>query len=475
MHLTCKGDYPDTLPVVSYNRSFRGTFFLREYLGSKGGGRCACIVDDADAAAAADAAAEEDHAEEAGGPPPAGPQGGGEKERFASRRRISPVEAEERAGMGASKNWKKSLLAVVGGGKQHVTLRKLLAQIGAEDDAVGGGNGGRAAQGSGAQNISIHPPVAPHPLRPPLLHQMLTTNHLPPALPPPLPGLSAFDPRMLSALALMGLWPMPGLVMAPAVPRATIPAAVARASGAYPGAASIVDPQRNDLLPALPTRDDAVKDAAGTVSEAVSLANGESGPKLSDVETVQLISRNSSFTGLLYLRDYLSGRKHSAGRALGPCIVETGPGGNPLTGTRLTPGEAEERAGLGSNKNWKKSFMWVCEGPCPHLSLPSLHSSHIDIFSGPTSQLDSKATYMALFSGVCTDLYLAHTTWSSCSHWSVTFFSLTLPDLRAIMIDGSVISLKQLFVRLGLAGDTEKQRQHFGSTSDGVRTRLAQI
>jgi hypothetical protein len=93
--------------------------------------------------------------------------------------------------------------------------------------------------------------------------------------------------------------------------------------------------------------------------------------------TVEIASRNGSFRGLLHLDEFLESREF--GRAPGACVeekVDVDDGGGDgdreghaaagsrmdeglgfKLGRRMTPGEAEEMAGLGSNKNWKKSFM----------------------------------------------------------------------------------------------------------------------
>ena len=64
----------------------------------------------------------------------------------------------------------------------------------------------------------------------------------------------------------------------------------------------------------------------------------------------QVISSNGAFRGTFFLHEFLEG--NGAGRSVA-CIEEEG------CTQRLTPGEAEERAGLGSNKNWKKTIMVI--------------------------------------------------------------------------------------------------------------------
>lgn len=252
--------------------------------------------------------------------------------------RITPVEAEERAGMGASKNWKKSLLVVTGSGEQ-ITLRKLLTQIESE-------GGADCVSSYGAVGtVQLAAPMQPTPSPVP---QMLINQS-----PGSLPVQPVLDTKFLSALALLGLWPMSGLARAPA----STPCIGPRALGAPMASAAAVHPAR-DLasLPALSTKRVAAKHASR--GDASIPATGNGSPILSSYETVRLVARSGSFTGLFYLQEYLQSRKFSSGRAPGPCVAETsGPGGDPLPGPRITPGEAEERAGLGSNKNWKKSFM----------------------------------------------------------------------------------------------------------------------
>lgn len=64
----------------------------------------------------------------------------------------------------------------------------------------------------------------------------------------------------------------------------------------------------------------------------------------------QVVSSNTAFTGTFFLHEFLEG--NGVGRSVA-CIQEDG--GN----FRMTPGEAEERAGLGSTKNWKKSLQVI--------------------------------------------------------------------------------------------------------------------
>ena len=114
-------------------------------------------------------------------------------------------------------------------------------------------------------------------------------------------------------------------------------------------------------------------------------------------ETIEVFSHNRSFVGILYLRMYLGSR----GRYACDCDTDTGRPFRVMGHTQLlevdtyssvprhsrsgratsciqpegetckiTPVEAEERAGLKNNKNWKKSLMTTYEVRCARLAWP---------------------------------------------------------------------------------------------------------
>eukprot|EP00955_Chlamydomonas_euryale_P008104 85850-Chlamydomonas_euryale.AAC.3 len=70
-------------------------------------------------------------------------------------------------------------------------------------------------------------------------------------------------------------------------------------------------------------------------------------------ECIPLSSNNGQLTGQFFLRYYVSGR--SVGRTVA-CVKVDG------DDVLITPGEAEERAGMSTYKNWKQSLMTVYAG-----------------------------------------------------------------------------------------------------------------
>ena len=65
-----------------------------------------------------------------------------------------------------------------------------------------------------------------------------------------------------------------------------------------------------------------------------------------------MTSSNGAFKGVFFLHKFLESQ--GTGRSVA-CVQEDAAGGG-APGRMMTPGEAEERAGLGSNKNWKKTL-----------------------------------------------------------------------------------------------------------------------
>ena len=253
------------------------------------------------------------------------------------RRLMTPVEAEERAGMGASKNWKKSLLVQLGSGEQ-VTLRKLLLQVGSEDEDGGGGTrgsscgagrgGGGGGKGGEARFVEIAAAAAA--------------------------AAAAAPENLIIAREAVGFGVQDqageGLVDGPA-PTVLWP-------GVRGGVRRGVKAEGGSEEEDAPT--DAVAGGRNNDEMLAPLLGGSG--RGGGGRTVEVVSRNGAFRGVLFLQEYLECREF--GRAPGACIQEVvadgeGGDGEAERQGRMTPGEAEERAGLGSNKNWKKSFMYV--------------------------------------------------------------------------------------------------------------------
>ena len=277
------------------------------------------------------------------------------------QKRITPPEAEERAGMGASKNWKKSLLVTYGG--EQMTLRKMLIQIGA-DEVAGGplvaapagplSDGGGAALCGGVFGATAGEATGAFP---------------------------AFGAVGAEALAFFGTGGDMGAPWAGPIGLVTLGTLGDSDGGSddVPGDGAGRGRSRGGAARGGPTSPGigiVAAAAAGSSSCLVDIDGAGS-------QVVEILSRNGAFRGWLHLGEFLESREF--GRAPGACIVEApltgmeeaagqgrqrpasgggggggGPSGPPegkLLGRRMTPGDAEDLAGLGSNKNWKKSFM----------------------------------------------------------------------------------------------------------------------